>query len=96
MQTKQERRRRNRLISHMDMAGFLGILVVLLYIVMGPYMIVVDGNHHDVDLPRVHHPVHMPGALREDALILAVSKDGKTWVGDQQAWGRDEVCSLIQ
>jgi biopolymer transport protein ExbD len=37
-----------------------------------------------IDLPRVHHAANEHGAIREDALMVAVAHDGKIWFRDDQ------------
>lgn len=37
-----------------------------------------------VDLPKVSHPVAMRGADREDAMKVAVTRDGKAYFGNEQ------------
>jgi len=38
--------------------------------------------HHGLsaDLPRVLHPVAMPGALRDDAMLVSIMRDGKVYL----------------
>ena len=41
-------------------------------------------RHQVVDLAVVKHAVAMPGALREDALIVSVTRDGNVFFGNSQ------------
>jgi biopolymer transport protein ExbD len=37
-----------------------------------------------VDLAKVHHAVSMPGARREDALVVTIERDGQVFLGDDK------------
>ncbi len=95
MQTLMQRRRSNQLISSIDIAGFLSVLVVVLYIIMSPYAVVIDRHGKYADLPYVSHPVSMPGANREDAIMVVIERDGRVWVGDDRA-DLSQIPALIQ
>ena len=74
------------LIASINVTGFLSIMVVLFYIV-----IFADfGTRCDlcgnvsVDLPQAIHPVPLHKADREDAMTVAVMRDGRVFFrGDQ-------------
>src|SRR5215468_1536623 len=70
----------NRLICRIDVTGFLSIQVALLAVFMAPVMIVSDGPRIVTELPKAHHAISMPRADREDALIVAVMRDGKIYI----------------
>jgi biopolymer transport protein ExbD/biopolymer transport protein TolR len=42
--------------------------------------------HHGIsaDLPKVLHPVSMPGANREDAIKITITRDGSVYIGNEQ------------
>jgi biopolymer transport protein ExbD len=67
----------------MDVSPFLVVCFVLLIIIMlgsaQPFDCGVG-----IDLPKVNHPVPMPEASREDALIVAVMRDGKVFLATDQ------------
>jgi len=67
------------LISGIDASAFAGIPVVLLFLLMMP----AQTPHHGVsaDLPKVWHPISMPGANREDALIVSILRVGTMYFG---------------
>jgi biopolymer transport protein ExbD len=50
-----------------------------------------DGAHHTnaVDVPKVLHPVSMPGAGREDAMKVTITRDGKVYFGVEQVRSSD-------
>jgi biopolymer transport protein TolR len=83
MQALEQRRSRNQLISSIDAVGFLSIMLVLLYIVIAPSM----GTHShgkDVDMVKINHPVSAPGADRDDAMVVAITRDGKLYFGNDE------------
>jgi biopolymer transport protein ExbD len=78
-----------KLISGMDASAFASILIVLVFIVM-IFDWTSHTSHHGfgVDIPYASHSVAMPGALREDAMLVTVTRDGRIWFGrDQVAFG---------
>jgi biopolymer transport protein ExbD len=76
---RQRNSRSPGLISGIDASAFAGILVVLLFLLM----MLTQTPHHGVsaDLPKVWHPISMPGAIREDALIVSILRDGTMYFG---------------
>jgi biopolymer transport protein ExbD len=84
MKTLERLRRSNKLISEINVVGFLSVMVVLLYIFMAPSIYVIDGRTHDANLPYANHPVPMPGANREDAIIIVVSRDGMIYLNNEK------------
>ncbi|HSS97363.1 MAG TPA: biopolymer transporter ExbD [Terriglobales bacterium] len=88
MQTAKERRRSNQLISNIDVIGFSSVLLVLLYLVIGPYTHVRPSFSPDVDMVKANHPIEMPDSDREDAIIITIKKDGRVF------WGNDQIESL--
>jgi biopolymer transport protein ExbD len=98
---RQRNSRSPGLISDIDAGAFAGILVVLLFLLM----MLTQTPHHGVsaDLPKVWHPISMPGANREDALIVSILRDGtmyfgrhKTRPGDLPAQIREGVAPAAQ
>jgi biopolymer transport protein ExbD len=74
--------RSSKLFSGSDATAFASILVVLLFVVL-----IAEGMtynpHHGVsaDLPKVMHPVPMPGALGQDVMQVCIMRDGKVYFG---------------
>jgi biopolymer transport protein TolR len=69
--------RSNYLICRIDVSALLAVILVLLVIFMSTPV-----NHHPrgaVDLAKVSHPRLMRDAVREDALIVAVLRDGRVF-----------------
>jgi biopolymer transport protein ExbD len=63
-----------------DETAFAGILVALLIFMM----VAVPSSPHGmlVDLARTDHPKWLPGARREDAVKVTISRDGAIYVGN--------------
>src|ERR1043166_7309211 len=83
MQTAKQRRQSNRLISDIDTIGLASAMLAVLFVLLLSFMTISPdtGNHgRDVDLAKVRHPVAMPGAKREDAIVIAVTRDGKFYL----------------
>src|ERR1051326_6530014 len=68
---------KNRLICRIDVAGLLPIILVLLFIMPGFLSITDLPFEPSVDLAKVRHPTQAPRADREDAIIVAVQRDGR-------------------
>lgn len=75
--------RQTPLICQIDMTAFTGVMFVLLFamIFANPYGMCRGVG---VDLPRIDHPSPMPGADRDDALIVGIMRDGKVFFGNDQ------------
>jgi biopolymer transport protein TolR len=76
---RRSRFRSNYLICHIDVTAFLAIMIAVLYLFMLPPASYRDLRPVAVDLPKVKHPDLMGAANREDALIVAVMRDGKVF-----------------
>jgi biopolymer transport protein ExbD/biopolymer transport protein TolR len=59
----------------MDATAFAGVMLALLFLMM-PWVAVHPHGGGFVDLPVTEHSRRVPGALREDAVIIAVTRDG--------------------
>jgi biopolymer transport protein TolR len=55
---------------------FVGVFSVLLFIFMC-ITPAVHGSRSTVDLPKAQNATLQPGAIREDALRIAVTRDGR-------------------
>jgi biopolymer transport protein TolR len=66
-------------MCHIDVSAFVGITLVVLCIFMSP---TVDMPvRPSVDLAKVGSPVTMRAALKEDAMVIAVNREGKVYFG---------------
>lgn len=84
MELVQKSRRSLKLFSSIDTTAFASALVVLTITVL--FAVWISPTHHGQgpDLAKVMHPVRMPGANREDALLVTVTRDGRTYFGVEQ------------
>ena len=59
------------------------IMLVLLIIFMVVTPMLQKG--HDVNMPKVDNPADMPNADKDDAIIVAVARDGAIFIGNDRA-----------
>lgn len=82
---KRQIRSATNLICRIDFSAFAGVMLALVAMFVLPARIVVDtprgAAYIPVDLAKVSHPDDMMGASREDALIVAITRDGQVWFG---------------
>ena len=64
------------------MWGFVSVMLALLFLLMPGT--VVDGKGPAADLAEASHSIRMPGALKEDALQVMVTRDGQVYLRDSQ------------
>jgi biopolymer transport protein ExbD len=74
-------KRKNELLCRIDMWGFVSVMLALLFLLM-PWT-VVDPSGPAADLVGARHSTRMPGALKEDALKVMVTRDGKIYFREQ-------------
>lgn len=71
------------LICRIDVSAFAGIMFALVAMFVLPATVVIDlprdAAHISVDLAKVSNPTDMSGADREDALVVAITRDGQVW-----------------
>jgi biopolymer transport protein ExbD len=79
-------RRRNVLLSGIDVWGLVGILLVLLLI----FMVSVPA-YHGISLDRATavHSTPLPGATKEDAMRIFVMRDGRVYFGNYAVAAED-------
>jgi len=79
----RRRPRRSQFLNGIDFWPFLSVELVLLMIFMvsGPSP---HANRSPVDFARTEHATPMPGALREDAMLISVTRDGNIFFGTLQ------------
>jgi biopolymer transport protein TolR len=76
-------KRRPSVYPTIDLMPFLGVFLVLLFIFMcipSPFH-----GHSPLDLPRARSATSQPGALHEDAIRIAVTRDGSRYFGPNKA-----------
>src|ERR1700726_4226418 len=87
-----EHTRSVRLFCRIDTSAFAAIMIVLLFTLL--FAIGLTPTHHGVgaDLPNISHPIPMPGAEREDAMLVTVMRDGSVYFGADKL-GSDQLRS---
>jgi biopolymer transport protein TolR len=77
---RRDWRRSNRLICYINVTGFASVMLVLFYflLLLQPLQVCVGNS---VVLPQMHHAVSMPASNREDAMVIAVMRDGRVFFG---------------
>ena len=57
-------------------------------VLLSAFIAATSNSHHllanSTDLPKVAHAIAMRAANREDALVVAVERDGRIWLGDER------------
>ena len=81
---REPRFKRSEVINRIDMTAFASIMLIFLLIFMVPVVYFHDLSPRGGDLARVAHPVVMRGADREDAMIVALERDGRIYFGTEQ------------
>jgi biopolymer transport protein TolR len=73
-------RQRSELYAKMDVTPFVSIVLAILFLIFP-----ITPPHHwrGVDLPVAEHGRNMPAALREEALVVKVTRDGRVFLGDR-------------
>jgi len=69
------RRRSSELICHIDVIGFFGVTFVMLTIFMAQPLHPHGGT--SVDMAKVSRPINMRAADKEDAIIIAITREDK-------------------
>jgi biopolymer transport protein TolR len=72
-----------KLISSIDVSGFVGIMLFLLWLFMFPGMMHIAylPGGAVVDLSKVAGPKPVPHARREDAIMVSVNRSGNIFFG---------------
>jgi biopolymer transport protein TolR len=74
-----------KLFSDFNTLQFASVMGMIVFIVLLVFMTIPTDHHgSSVDLPKVLHPVLMRGADREDAMRVAVTRDGKVYFGSDR------------
>ena len=89
------RHRSEKLISEINTTIFAGVLLVLLIIFMtiGPHSI---PQLPAVNLAQTNHPIRMPGARREDVLMITVQHDGIIYVNYDRVFATDLAPAILK
>jgi biopolymer transport protein ExbD len=76
---RQRKWKSSRFISNMDVSALAAVMFVLVFGLT--FMTATPHYGVSADLPRVGHPIAMRGAIREDALIVTILRDGSVYFG---------------
>ena len=87
-------RKQLRVNSTINVTPMVDVMLVLLIIFMVITPMLQKGV--SVDLARVNNPQAMPDADKEDALLVAVTRDGKIFFGSDQVAGADQLTHLVK
>jgi biopolymer transport protein ExbD len=91
--TPRKRPRPPQLLNGIDLWAFLSVQIVLLVI----FMVAPNRPHRHawaLDFTRTDHATSMPGALREDAMLITITRDGNIFFGYRQIRPRELAQSL--
>lgn len=81
----QKQRRSLKLFSDFNTLQFASVMGIVVFVILVIFMTNPAPFHsHSPGLPKVLHPVSMPGANREDAMKITVTRDGKIYFGTEQ------------
>jgi biopolymer transport protein ExbD/biopolymer transport protein TolR len=67
----------SKINSDINVTPMVDVMLVLLII----FMVVLPLIKHPVDMAKTDHPVAMPNADRDDSIIVAVTRDGRVYLG---------------
>lgn len=87
-------KRRPSVYPAIDLMPFLGVFLVLLFIFMSITQ-PLDNSGPPVTFPKAQTATLQPGAVREDAIRIAVTRDGRCFFDSSKAEPR-ELPSLIR
>src|SRR5208282_2867666 len=73
------RKRRTPLRPSIDLSAFLSVMLVLLFIVMFGNLYPTHRHSLPVDMPVTQHSTMQPGAVRDDSLMVVVTRDGTVY-----------------
>jgi biopolymer transport protein ExbD len=81
-------------IADINVTPMVDIMLVLLII----FMVITPLLQHgvSVDLAKTRNPREMKEADRDDALVVAVTRDGKIYLGAEQITNKDQLKPKVQ
>jgi len=83
-----------RVNSTINVTPMVDVMLVLLIIFMVITPMLQKGV--SVDLAKVNSPEAMPDADKEDALLVAITRDNKIFFGSDQVSGADQLTHLVK
>jgi len=73
---------KSKLICRIDMSGLLAIMLFFVFVFLPIHPIVCGIK--GADLPRTANPSPQPRALREDAIMVTITRDGTVFCGREK------------
>ena len=71
-----------KLFSDFNTLQFASVMGMVVFVLLLVFMTISPHGHGiSADLPKVLHPVSMPGALREDVMKVTILRDGQVYFG---------------
>ena len=87
-------------ISRIDATAFVSVMlaVILMLLIIETVAFPLAWGHHGVgiDLPRVNHPMNMMDANREDAMLVAIMRDGKVFFGNERVTAEQLTAKITE
>jgi biopolymer transport protein TolR len=77
------RKRQTSFFTMIELSGLVGIMLFILVLFMMPVFL-PRPHFGQVDLAPTDHAVALPGALKEDALQVAVTRDGSIYLNESR------------
>lgn len=84
----------SKLVADINVTPMVDVMLVMLIIFMVITPMLSKGI--TVDLVKTKNPVAMADADKEDAILVAVSRDGKTYLGSTQITSADLLVSKVK
>jgi biopolymer transport protein TolR len=82
--TPSAKHRRARLRGVIDVSGFAGVMLALLFLMMFGEMYPMHQWSLPVDMAFARHSTLQPNAEREDAVIVGITRDGTLYVNNDR------------
>lgn len=73
-----------KLFCQIDASALASTMIVLVFTVLLATWLAPAHHGIGADLPKVSHPIPMPGSEREDAMIVTVMRDGSIFFGAEK------------
>lgn len=90
---RAKKRSSNNYIT-IDVSAFASVMMAILFLFLARTINFHDLSTNAVDLPHAQYVQLEPGALREDAIIVVVTRDGNVFFGDSEI-SLEELSTLI-
>jgi len=87
-----------KLFSDFNNLQFAGVTGMVLFVILLLVFLMQPPSHIravSTDLPKVSHSVSMPGANREDAILIRVTRDGRVYLDADEAFGRWHKTAIV-